>query len=68
MGILAELVTKWMASIQHMTRHWQIHGNLHPVKLATTGVPEGDSLSVTAMLAINHFWTSLVARAARICR
>ena len=62
MGIPAALVTKWMASIQRMTRHWQIHGNLHPVELATTGVPEGDSLSVTAMLAINHLWTTLVAR------
>lgn len=43
-----------------MQRHWQVHGQLHPVELATTGVPEGDSLSVTAMLAINQLWTGLL--------
>lgn len=59
LGVPEPLVIQWMHSLQRMTRHWQISGQLFPTTIATTGVPEGDSLSVTAMMAVNQFWTAL---------
>ena len=60
LGVPTRLAQQWIKSLHNMQRHWQVHGQLHPVELATTGVPEGDSLSVTAMLAINQLWTGLL--------
>ena len=60
LGIPASFVNRWISSLSRSTRHWQVNGQLFPVPEATTGVPEGDSLSVTAMLAINQCWTAMV--------
>lgn len=60
LGVPRPLVLAWMSSIQKVIRYWHIDQQLHEIPPATTGVPEGDAMSVVAMLGINAFMVSLL--------
>jgi ribonuclease HI len=62
MGLPDSIIRCWMGSIQCNIRHWDIHQNLYPIQVATTGVPEGDNISVIAMVGINYAFVSLPHR------
>ena len=49
----------WFINLRRLTRRLQIRGNIGPPMSMTTGVPEGDSLSVCAMLVVSSafYWT-----------
>ena len=49
----------WFRNLQRLARRLQIRGNIGPPMTMTTGVPEGDSLSVCAMLVVSSafYWT-----------
>ena len=62
LGVPPIAVTIWYSSISAMTRWWVLQGGLHPAGLGTCGVPEGDPMSVVAMLCVNNLWTFLLDR------
>lgn len=49
----------WFRSLTRLTRRLQVRGHVGPSMTMTTGVPEGDSLSVCAMLVVSSafYWT-----------
>ena len=46
----------WYQAITPMSRWWQIQGSMVPVGLGTTGLAEGDPMSVLGQLCLNRFW------------
>ena len=56
-----QIVDVWYESLQSLQRWWAIDGHLVPCGKATTGVPEGDSWSVMAMLALNRIFAHHVS-------
>eukprot|EP00435_Cladocopium_sp_Y103_P067838 s63_g30.t1 len=56
MGVPEALTLCWQHSLSKVVRHWDLHMQLFATPVATTGFPEGDSLSVAAMVAVNQFW------------
>ena len=56
-----EILRAWKNSVGQMHRRFKIRGAVGPPIRSCTGFPEGDALSITAMLAINlvfHSWVS----------
>ena len=51
-GAPQRAVQFWIRSLNNMSRFLQIRGCCGPVSSATTGTPEGDAMSVCAMLVI----------------
>ena len=49
----------WFNNLRRLTRRLQVRDNVGPPMTMTTGVPEGDSLSVCAMLVVSSafYWT-----------
>lgn len=49
----------WFINLRRVTRRLQIRNAVGPAMTMTTGVPEGDSLSVCAMLVVSSafYWT-----------
>ena len=58
-GAPAAAIHFWFTNLSHMTRRLQIRQQVGPTITMTTGVPEGDSLSVCAMLVVSSafYWT-----------
>ena len=58
-GAPPEAIDFWFINLRRLTRRLQIRGNIGPPMSMTTGVPEGDSLSVCAMLVVSSAfdWT-----------
>ena len=56
LGIPDQILQVWFNSLQFVQRYWSIDGHLVPSGMSTTGVPEGDALSVISMLSINRLW------------
>ena len=52
----------WFESIQVLDRHWQIQNQIYATGLVSTGVPEGDAVSVLIMLAYNYIWTTEISQ------
>ena len=52
MGVPSNIIGFWIRSLNHMERTLQIKGFCSKPVPSTTGAPEGDALSVCAMLAI----------------
>ena len=52
----------WFQSISAMARWWQIQGGLIPAGLGTTGLPEGDPMSVVGQLCLNRLWVFFLAK------
>ena len=56
-GAPRHLIEAWVLCLSHMTRRVQLGNFLDEPMPSTTGVPEGDSLSVAAMIAVSWvFW------------
>lgn len=49
----------WFTNLTRLTRRLQVRGQIGPSMTMTTGVPEGDSMSVCAMLVVSSafYWT-----------
>ena len=58
-GAPPSAINFWFTNLRRLTRRLQIRGNIGPPMSMTTGVPEGDSLSVCAMLVVSSafYWT-----------
>ena len=56
LGIPGEILTAWIVSLSRLRRVWIISGQVFDAGPTSTGLPEGDSWSVMAMLAVNTFW------------
>ena len=56
LGMPVVLLEAWVSSLDVMVRYPQIHGAVTEGIASTTGVPEGCSISVLAMLATSAFY------------
>ena len=56
-GIPARLVQKWLHSLQHLTRVWDVDKNVSEFIPSTTGCPEGDAWSVVSMICVSETWS-----------
>ena len=60
LGIPKPLAAFWLHTIQDLDRHWHICNQIFATGKVSTGVPEGDAVSVMIMLAYNYIWTSQI--------
>ena len=58
LGISEPIVNCWFHSIARLQRWWLVNNQMYPTGRASTGCPEGDTMSVLVMLAFNYLWTS----------
>lgn len=56
LGVAADVCDFWFLSLQRMTRALQSGNSLGDACGATTGLPEGDSMSVVGMLALSYLY------------
>ena len=56
LGVPAMVLTPWKAFLQGCTRAFRIHECLSEATTSTCGMPEGDALSVYAMVQLNFVW------------
>ena len=56
------LVQQWFASLQSICRVWTFQGFCSQPYATCTGVPEGDSWSVVAMVLLDYLWIISVRR------
>ena len=61
-GLPIPIVKKWISSLQAMQRFWQVGQVCSPFFETSTGCPEGDSLSVVAMICIAWLWIEGILR------
>ena len=61
-GIPEAIVSKWISSLQEMQRYWQVGQECSFFFDTSTGCPEGDSLSVVAMVFIAWLWVEGIIR------
>ena len=57
LGLPEPLTAFWLHAIQNPDRHWHIRSQIFATGQVSTGVPEGDAVSVMIMLAYNFMWT-----------
>ena len=55
-GIPQYVIQVWQGSLDHLTRTWSVQGLSSQPCPTNNGLPEGDPMSVTAMLAIAYAW------------
>ena len=60
LGVPSRHVAFWMNSLQRLHRVFQVNGHLSPPVPSTTGLPEGDALSVVGMLAVAWVFSRVV--------
>ena len=53
MGVPIRIASFWIRCLSRLLRHPEIHGRLGPPLPSTTGAPEGDCISVLAMIALS---------------
>ena len=56
LGVPASVLTPWKAFLGRCTRAFKIHDVLSDATTSTCGMPEGDALSVYAMVQLNFVW------------
>ena len=56
MGVSCEIVDFWLGSLKKLTRLPQVGKHLGSQIVSTCGVPEGDALSVCAMIAVAYHY------------
>eukprot|EP00438_Fugacium_kawagutii_P020099 Skav232651 [mRNA] locus=scaffold2334:181157:185911:+ [translate_table: standard] len=61
MGLPMRVAAKWRSALRQLRRHFQINGNLSQGYDSSTGVPEGDCLSILAMLSLTYGWHQLTS-------
>eukprot|EP00438_Fugacium_kawagutii_P007000 Skav208845 [mRNA] locus=scaffold1839:27694:31653:- [translate_table: standard] len=59
-GLPYSLVSQWYKSLCHLTRVWNLNGQILPGAPSSTGFPEGDHWSVLIMLSLACCWVTLV--------
>jgi hypothetical protein len=65
-GIPREIARQWAVSLTRLQRLWCINHSNHDAGFATTGYPEGDTMSVLIMISLATLWTcSMLARTRR---
>ena len=55
-GIPTQVIKVWFKSLSNLTRTWNVQGLSSFPHSTNNGLPEGDPMSVTAMLAIAYAW------------
>ena len=60
LGVPPRHVDFWMQSLQRLQRVFQVNGHLSPPVPSSTGLPEGDALSVVGMLAVAWVFSQVV--------
>lgn len=68
MGLDSLFLRKWKESIQRMQRTWSCYGQASPLEATSTGFPEGDPLSVVALLTISNLWVLRIQRHELVAR
>lgn len=61
-GFPEDIIKKWIGSLQEMQRFWQVGHECSTFFDTSTGCPEGDSLSVVAMICIAWWWVEGISR------
>ena len=61
-GVPHQVIQVWQASLANLTRTWTVQGLSSLPCHTNNGLPEGDPMSVTAMLAIAYAWTQQVQK------
>ena len=56
LGVPTKLLDMWMLSIQALTRHWLLGGQIITSGQGSCGFPEGDQCSVLTMVAVATVW------------
>ena len=59
MNLPLRLLTGWVGMLGQLARHFDVRQNLSPAVYSCTGFPEGDGLSVVAMILLDcllHWW------------
>lgn len=64
-GIPEYVIQVWLQSLNHLTRTWTVQGLSSSPCSTNNGLPEGDPMSVTAMLTIAYAWIHHVQRQTR---
>ena len=57
LGVPTLIIEFWANSHSNINRCWQVANQIFATGPQSTGVPEGDSMSVLIMLAYNYMWT-----------
>ena len=61
MGLPDHIALSWLNSLNNLHRHFDHRGWASQGITSTTGVPEGDGMSILCMLAIAQLWAKIVA-------
>ena len=61
LGLPLQVIDQWLNSLKDLKRRWSITGTISPAYACTTGMPEGDPMSVIGMLAVSELWCHLLA-------
>ena len=56
LGVSEHVLVPWQAFLATCTRSFELHGTLSASTTSTCGLPEGDALSVFAMVQLNFAW------------
>ena len=56
MGIPQPILQSWLHSLNHTTKYFDHRGWISPPVESTTGVAEGDSFSILAMIGVTVYW------------
>lgn len=60
LGVPEVFITFWIQSIQRMQRFWLIRNETIASSRPNCGFPEGDCMSIVAMLAVSRLWVQLI--------
>ena len=60
LGIPHQVLLPWILSQRDLTKHWLISGSTFEAGPSTTGLCEGDPLSILAMLSVATCWVTFV--------
>ena len=60
LGVDSGVLQFWLSSIKRMQRFWMIRNDLVASSIANCGFPEGDCMSIVAMLGVSRLWVELI--------
>ena len=60
LGLPAELIHMWQLSIAKLRRCFHVRNSISPPMPSTTGIPEGDGVSVLGMLAVASLYLAML--------
>eukprot|EP00438_Fugacium_kawagutii_P013630 Skav226741 [mRNA] locus=scaffold5056:48468:52856:- [translate_table: standard] len=59
LGLDPRLLTQWQKSLDRLCRYWSCRDQVSQVRPTSVGFPEGDPLSVVAMLCLGFLWVNM---------